>query len=179
MNHYAYAFRCEQRDNETFFKFLKFPEIISSLSTTKFRSFAPEERIGYATDAVLTALQLNIASKADIPGGDRLSFLKAGQYVALSVTQAMKLELYRVYLGSGCRSVSEFARSNIGKSETLVRRLLDLRHSSQPKEIEEVLCVVGKRLVHNWDLEDLPIQSVPKRNIRSRPNKGLARQISL
>jgi hypothetical protein len=162
MNRYAYVFRCESRSDETFFKFPKFPEIVSSLSTSVFRKLSSDKRIEYATDAVLAALQLKIASRIDVPSGDRPSLLKAGLHVALSVPEAMKLELFRVYLSSGCRSISEFART-LEKGETLVRRLLDLRHPSQPKEIEEALCLMGKRLVHSWDLEDKTTQIEPKR----------------
>ena len=40
MNRYVYFFRCEQRKDETLFRFAKFPEIISSIPTTRFRTLA-------------------------------------------------------------------------------------------------------------------------------------------
>jgi len=177
VNHYAYAFRCEPRNGETFFKFSKFPEIISSLSTSTFRKLGFDERIEHATDAVLVALQLKIASRTEVPSGDRPALLKAGLYVALAVPQAMKLELFRVYLSSGCRSISEFARA-LDKGETLVRRLLDLRHPSQPKEIEEALGLMGKRLIHSWDLEDRTARLGPKRR-RQAASRATDRSASL
>ena len=154
MNQYRYSFRCQTIRGETFFRFPKFPEIFSSLPTAKFRSLNQDKRIEHAADAVLTALQTRMAARHDVPKGDHVNGRK-GDFVALSVPQAMKIELYRAYRDTGASSVADFAR-RLKKSETLVRRLFDLRHSSLAKEIEDVITALDMRLVHSWSLEPGP-----------------------
>ncbi|WP_298240283.1 hypothetical protein [uncultured Bradyrhizobium sp.] len=152
MNQYVYSFRTEASRGETFFRFTKFPEIISAIPTSEFRKLSQDEKDAHAADAVITALQARISGRRDIPNGDRPGAIQRGGQVALSVRQAMKLELYKTYLSSEADSVADLARK-LGKAETLVRRLLDLRHPSSSQEIEDVIGALGKRLVHGWAVQ--------------------------
>jgi len=173
MNRYAYWARFEPRKDETFLRFAKFPEIITALPARQFKQLDRPGIEGYALDAVLTALQLRIAGRGQIPRGDHANSGKGGLVVELPIQQAIKLELFRVYRESSCSSVSEFARS-LGKSETAVRRLLNLRHQSWPTEIEEALGLLGKRLIHSWGIEDMFAGSSSRGPVRSRAAKAAA-----
>jgi hypothetical protein len=168
MTQYLYSFRCEAIRGETFFRFAKFPEIISSLPTAEFKVLGQEEQLAYASDAVITALQTRIAGRKEIPSGDRGMVIKDKLFVALSVRQAMKIELYRAYLSTDVASISELARK-LKKAETLVRRLFDLKHPSSAQEIEDVIGALGKRLLHSWSLEDRSGKVAPRRALRPHP----------
>jgi hypothetical protein len=151
MNRYVYAFHVERKDDEVFFRFPKLPEIISAMSINEFEAMNPHAIEKYALDAVLTALQMHIYNRSAIPRSDNPSLAKADGFVILSVQQAMKLELFKLYRENS-RSISELSRQ-LEKRETSVRRLLDLRHQSWATEIEGAIEAFGKRLVHNWDIE--------------------------
>lgn len=151
MFRYVYGFRYVHEDGEVFFRFRRFPEIVSSVTAGTFRKMTETAIAAYAHDAVLAALQAIIALRGDVPTSDNGSRLPADGFVSLSVRESMKLELYRVYR-ENCKSVAEFAR-RLGKPETAARRLLDLRHHSRSAEIERAIEAFGKRLVHNWGLE--------------------------
>ena len=151
MSRYAYAFRLEDEDGETFFRFARFPEIISSIDTRRFSSLGREAVDAHAHDAVITALQAIITLREDVPGSDDPSVVRSDGFVLLSVREAMKMELYRLYRAN-CKSVAEFAR-HLRKRETAARRLLDLRHPSKASELEAAIKSFGKRLAHTWQLE--------------------------
>jgi hypothetical protein len=151
MSRYVYAFRLKSKGDEIFFQFPKLPDILSAIPKDTYSKMNASDIQNFALDAVIMALQTRIASKGEIPDGDAPNLIRADGFVNLSVQQSMKLELFKVYR-ENCRSVSEFARQ-IGKKETSVRRMLDLKHPSWAKEIETTMEILGKRLVHNWDIE--------------------------
>jgi|GEM_PF-3587938 len=151
MIRYVYAFRCVREEGEVFFRFRRFPEIVSAVRATIFAKMTEEAVEAYAHDAVIAALQGIIATREDIPESDDSRRLAADGFVQLSVREAMKLELYRLYR-ENCKTVAEFAR-RLSKPETAARRLLNLRHHSRSAEIEEAVEAFGKRLVHDWGLE--------------------------
>lgn len=151
MRQYVYAFRCEAEDGEVFFRFPRFPEIISAVGQAAFAALDKDQVAEYGRDAVVTALESVIAAREDVPEGDDPALVPADGFVRLSVGESMKLELYKLYRAN-CRSSGEFARL-LGKPETAARRLLDLRHASKASEIEKAVAALGKRLVHNWSLE--------------------------
>lgn len=148
MDRFVYAFDLEESDGEIFFAFHAFPEIISSLSVEAFNTLPVKEREAFAEDAVLTALQAIIAVREALPAYDNPDLVSASGFVDLSPLQAMKLELYRVYL-ENCSTIAEFAR-RIEKQDTTARRLLKLTHRSTVEEIEEALAKFGIKLIHRW-----------------------------
>ena len=151
MCRYLYAFRLDKQDGEVFFIFPKFPEIITAISEEEYDKMDAPDIIKYAHDAVVTALQTKLITRDEIPEGDDTR-TRADGYVNLTVPQAMKLELFKLYLVNNCPSVADFARQ-IGKKETAARRLFDLRHQSWPSEIEAAFEVFGKSLVHSWNAD--------------------------
>jgi hypothetical protein len=173
MDRYAYAFRLAQRRDEIFVQFPKYPEIITALPSRQFKALDRKGLREYALDALLTALQLRIGSRADIPRSDTAAAHRGILPIVLPVVQAMKLELYQVYRQSHWQSVAEFARA-LDKSETVVRRLLNLRHQSWPSEIEAVLELLGKRLRHAWIVEDAPDSLAPDRRPRTNGKRASA-----
>lgn len=151
MNSYVYAFCLKREHDEVFFRFPQLPEIISAVPKQKFEAMSQEDIQAYASDAIITALQVRIASRGEIPRSDEPSLVKADGFVTLSVQQAMKLELFKLYRVNSL-SIADFSRQ-IGKKETSARRLLDLHHQSWATEIETAIAAFGKRLVHNWDID--------------------------
>ena len=150
----VYGFNLRSEDSEMFFRFPRFPEIISGIDIDTFQAMSKEEIKDHAHDAIITALQAVIAFREDVPEADDPGLLHADGFVPLSVSEAMKLELFRIYK-TNCKSVAAFAHL-LGKSETAARRLLVVSHRSRPKEIEKAVKALGKRLVHDWSLEARP-----------------------
>ena len=148
---YVYALRLDEEDDEVFFLFPRFREIVSSVRLSDFEAMSADGVIEHAHDAVITALQTRIAARHDIPKENNPSLAKATSVVRLSVRESMKLELYKVYR-EHCKSVADFAR-RLNMAETAARRLLDLRHGSRTTEIERAVAAFGKRLGHDWNLE--------------------------
>jgi hypothetical protein len=151
MTEYVYGFRLEHEDGEVFFCLPAFPEVISAVPEDQFSAMDDRGVTRHAHDAVITALQAVIRERAPLPPVDDLRHLRVDGAVRLSPLEAMKLELYRVYVAN-CRSVSEFA-DELRKSETAARRLLDLRHQSWTREVEAAIARFGKKLIHRWELQ--------------------------
>jgi hypothetical protein len=147
---YTFSYRLIREESEVFFRFPRFPEIISAIGEEEFDRMSPTERAVHARDAVLTTLVGAVQCREVIPPGEDPALVAADGFVHLDVREAMKLELYKVYLAN-CRNVAEFAQM-LDKPETAARRLLDLHHPSKSGEIEKALAVFGKRLVHDWRL---------------------------
>jgi hypothetical protein len=168
MCRYVYGYHLDHRDGEIFYCFPKFPEIISALRKSDHAKKTASELDEFLSDAVVTALQARMSTKREIPACDNVTLKKADGFVILSVPQAMKLELYKLYK-ENCRSIADFSRQ-IGKQETAARRLLDLRHQSWASEIELAFETFGKRLVHSWDIELAPhIRAAPSSAPGSHP----------
>jgi hypothetical protein len=157
MEQYTYAYDLKELDEEVFFVFRSFPEIVSALSKQVFDLMGGSERQAFAEDAVLTALQSIISVRDELPTSDNPDTLRASGFVYLSPLQAMKLQLFRVY-ADNCTSVADFAR-RIEKQDTAARRLLKLRHHSSVEEIEEALSKFGIKLVHKWATTQEPLKT--------------------
>lgn len=153
MLHYAYSFNIEEVDSEVFFRFPKFPEIISAVDRSEFVRWRAEEKMTHGEDAVITALQSIISLRMDVPDPDDMRIISSDEFVRLDPLHAMKIELYRVYL-KNCTSVSDFAR-RVGKQDTTARRLLNLRHRSSIDEVIDALAGFGIRLSHCWSTEQI------------------------
>ncbi|MBM3568354.1 MAG: hypothetical protein FJX46_06310 [Alphaproteobacteria bacterium] len=151
MRPYVYAFCFETADGEVFFRFPRFPEIVSAVKAGAYRRMSAAAKTAHAHDAVVAALQAIVHTRDDVPQPDDPAVTRAGGFVYLSVTEAMKLELYRLFRADG-GSMAGFAKL-LGRTETVARRLLNLRHNSRPQEIEAAIAAFDKRLVHDWRLE--------------------------
>jgi hypothetical protein len=154
LTRYVYAFFVESDGSSAQIHFPKLPEIFASVPPHK--NYRDKESSSSdiqecAGDALLTGLQARIVAKLDIPAPDNQDLKAADGFIMLTVQQSMKLELFKLYK-ENCRSVLELARK-INKQETAARRLLNLRHPSQPLEVEAAVEVFGKRIVHCWNIE--------------------------
>ena len=75
---------------------------------------------------------------------------KRGQYsVSVPLYLAPKLALYLAMRESGLRN-TELAR-RLGVSETVVRRMLDPKHTTKPEKIQAALAELGKRIVISFE----------------------------
>lgn len=176
MDRYVYAVNYVAQRSELFFRFRKFPEIVTAVSKRSFDKMTKDDLEKYALNAVLTALQLYISGRVEVPIGDNPALVKADSFVVLPVQQSMKLELYKVYRENS-KSISEFARQ-LEKSETATRRLLKLSHQSWPTEIEAAMKIFGKRLVHGWDIEpDQAIISQARSRIAAQAGPRRSRNV--
>lgn len=96
-----------------------------------------------AMDCLITALEACIDLREEIP---MPSQPKEGQEtIILPPLIAAKLALYE---GMRILRMTNVAMgSKLGLSETVVRRMLDLRHRSHIGQVENALAILGKRLV--------------------------------
>lgn len=148
---YMWSYRFEEDDGEMVLHIDKLDGIVSRLGMSDYRKRSKVALQDYVTGAVIIELQAIIATKAPVPDGDDGQRPQDTGLIALTLQQSVKLELYKLYR-SEYRSVADFAR-NLDKRETLVRRMLDLRHRSSVAEIEEAIESLGRRLVVTWHTE--------------------------
>jgi len=152
MHTYVYPFTIDSIDEEIFFRFQHFPEIISAMNKDDFKQKTSKEIYNFATESVLTALQARIHTKQSIPVVIPTEIsIKADGYASLNVLQSMKLELYILYRDN-CKNVSDFCKI-IGLTETAARRLLDLQHKSIPAAIEAAISAFGSIIVPTWTVQ--------------------------
>ncbi len=85
--------------------------------------------------------------------GDRIpvpSKLKRGQYpISVPLYLAPKLALYLAMRDGGMRN-TELAK-RLGVSETVIRRMLDPKHTTRPERIQAALAALGKRIVVRFE----------------------------
>lgn len=102
-----------------------------------------EDTYSQAEDCIAEALAGRIARGDAIP---RPSKAKRGQHlISVPLYLAPKLALYLSMRERSMRN-TELAK-RLGVSETVVRRMLDPRHSTKPEKIQAALAELGKRLV--------------------------------
>lgn len=107
----------------------------------------PEEALENASDALGLALLACASSGAPLP---EPSALADGEVlVAPDAEDALKIAVLDAFRASGLNK-SEFAR-RIGKGETEARRILDPMHRTKIGTIDEVLAVLGRRVVIGFD----------------------------
>jgi len=95
-----------------------------------------------AEDALIAALRAYIGLSRPIPSP---SPARGRSSVALPALVATKLALYEAMRARRV-SKAELGRT-LGKSESLVRRLLDLDHQSHISQLEDALVTLDQRLV--------------------------------
>jgi hypothetical protein len=151
MQRHAYAYTLKQEADEVMFVFPGFDEIVSGVPEDEFRRMTAAGRSAHAGDALLTALQLRMRLRQDIPSATEHFAGKRDGLVVLNVTQALKLELYALFR-THFDSYAALAR-RLGRQETVVRRLFDLQHPSKASEIEDAIQRLGGEIVHLWKVE--------------------------
>jgi len=156
MCRYVFAYDLERKDGEVAFRFPKFPDLITSLPEDEFARLTPEEVRTRARDAAMAALQAAVSLREDIPEGDSPDLDDADAFVFLGVRESMKLELSKV-VRANCKTVAAFARK-AGMSDTWARRMLDLDYPSKSSEVEKAIEIFGKRLTHDWKVENDSLQ---------------------
>ena len=100
------------------------------------------EALREGEDALIAALRAYIGLSRPIPSP---SPARGRSTVALPALVATKLALYEAMRMQRV-SKAEFGRT-LGKSESLIRRLLDLDHQSHISQLEDALATLDQRLV--------------------------------
>ena len=100
-----------------------------------------------ASDCLAEAIAGRIVRGDAIPAPSKL---KHGQYpIGVPLYLAPKLALYLAMREGGIRN-TELAK-RLGVSETVVRRMLDPKHSTRPERIQAALAALGKRIVVRFE----------------------------
>jgi antitoxin HicB len=100
-----------------------------------------------AADCLAEAIAGRIARGDDIPLPSKP---KRGQHlISVPLQLAPKLALYLAMRESGIPN-TELAR-RLGVSETVVRRMLNPKHSTKPEKIQAALRALGKRIVVGFE----------------------------
>ena len=106
-----------------------------------------EDTLMQAADCLAEALAGRIVRGDAIPAPSRL---KRGQYpIGVPLYLAPKLALYLAMREGGIRN-TELAK-RLGVSETVVRRMLDPKHTTRPERIQAALAALGKRIVVRFE----------------------------
>ena len=100
-----------------------------------------------AADCLAEAIAGRIVRGDGIPVPSKL---KRGQYaIGVPLYLAPKLALYLAMREGGMRN-TELAK-RLGVSETVVRRMLDPKHTTRPERIQAALAALGKRIVVRFE----------------------------
>ena len=100
-----------------------------------------------AADCLAEALAGRISRGDPIP---KPSKAKRGQHeISVPLYLAPKLALYLAMRESGLRKTELAAR--LGVSETVVRRMLDPKHTTKPERIQAALAEMGKRIIISFE----------------------------
>ena len=106
-----------------------------------------EDTLVQAADCLAEAIAGRIVRGAAIPSPSKL---KRGQYpIGVPLYLAPKLALYLAMREGGMPN-TELAK-RLGVSETVVRRMLDPKHSTKPERIRAALAALGKRIVIGFE----------------------------
>ena len=102
-----------------------------------------EDTLVQAADCLAEAIAGRIVRGDRVPTPSKL---KHGQYrIGVPLYLAPKLALYLAMREGGIRN-TELAK-RLGVSETVVRRMLDPKHTTRPERIQAALTALGKRIV--------------------------------
>jgi antitoxin HicB len=106
-----------------------------------------EDTLVEAADCLAEAIAGRIVRGDAIPAPSQL---KRGQYpIGVPLYLAPKLALYLAMREAAMRN-TELAK-RLGVSETVVRRMLDPKHSTKPERIQAALAALGKRIVVGFE----------------------------
>ena len=121
-------------------RFPDFPEALTSGTDLR-------DTLAEASDCLAEALAGRILRKDPIPTPSRP---KRGQrLIGVPLYLAPKLALYLTMRELALPN-TELAR-RLGISETVVRRMLDPKHTTNPERIEAALAALGKRIVISFE----------------------------
>ena len=133
-----YAYPCELTPDEGGF-IVSFPDVPEALTSSDDRLDA----LKMAEDALAVALAGYVHARWDIPAP---SALTKGQYmVPLRPVVAAKLALYTAMRAQGITKVA--LGTQLGITESAVRKLVDPDHRSHIGQVEAALKVLGRALV--------------------------------
>ena len=106
-----------------------------------------EDTLVQAADCLAEALAGRIVRGDAIPAPSRL---RRSQYsIGVPLYLAPKLALYLAMRESRMRN-TELAK-RLGVSETVIRRMLDPKHTTRPERIQAALAALGKRIVVGFE----------------------------
>ena len=122
---------------------VRFPDLPEALTGGS----DPGDTEAQAADCLAEALAGRIARGDTIPHPSRL---KSGQHaITVPLYLAPKLALYLTMREGGLKNTDVAKR--LGVSETVVRRMLDPKHTTKPEKIQHALAVLGKRIVISFE----------------------------
>ena len=113
-----------------------FPDVPEAITDGRTRKEAAER----AVDGLVTALSFYVDAGEPLPAPG-----KGEAYVVVPALQAAKLALYQAMKTSKVSS-AELAR-RLGATDTVARRLVDLRHRSHIDQVIRALNLLGKQAV--------------------------------
>jgi len=117
---------------------VSFPDVPEALT----EGADEEEALAEATDCLIAALGGYIEQRRDLPAPSRVR--KHHRRIDFPPLVAAKLALFRAMQEAGATRVS--VAKQLGVTEAIIRRLLDLDHRSHIGELEKALAVFEKRL---------------------------------
>ena len=117
---------------------ISFPDVPEALT----EGANEAEALAEAADCLIAALGGYIEQRRELPAPSRIR--KQHRRIDFSPLVAAKLALFRAMQETGTTRVS--VAKQLGVTETIVRRLLDLDHRSHIGELEKALAVFEKRL---------------------------------
>lgn len=130
---FAYPVEYEPQEGGYLVTFPDVPEAITDGRTK-------EEAAERAVDGLVTALSFYIDANEPLPTPG-----KGRAYAVVPALQAAKLALYQA-MRSGKVSSAELAR-RLGATDTVARRLVNLRHRSHIDQVIKALNLLGKEAV--------------------------------
>lgn len=133
------AYPAEIETDEGGFHLVTFPDVPEAGTDGR----TAEEAWAGALDSLACALEGYVKARLPLPRTSRAA--KGQVMVHLTPLMTAKLALYQAMRGEGLTKTGLAAR--LGVSETVARRLLDLRHASRIEHVANALERLGKRLV--------------------------------
>jgi antitoxin HicB len=130
---FGYSYRLEQQENG--WLLVRFPKVPEALTEGE----TEEEARALAADALLVALEGYLKAGRAIPEGDR-----GRSRIVLPSLITAKLAVYRAMRDLAW--TKQKLADELGTAENSIRRLLNLRHSSHMRNIDEALAVMGREL---------------------------------
>ncbi len=137
---YPASFLPEEHGNGFHVRFPDLPEALTGGDDI-------EDTFVQATDCLAEAIAGRIARGDEIPAPSKP---KRGQHVvSVPLYLAPKLALY-LAMRERAMPNTELAR-RLGVSETVVRRMLNPKHTTRPEKIQAALLALGKRIVVTFE----------------------------
>jgi antitoxin HicB len=137
---YPARFLPEENGKGFYVRFADFPEALTGGDDV-------EDTFTQASDCLAEAVAGRIARGEEIPHPSRPR--RGEHFIPLQLEIAPKLALYLAMRQQKLTNTALARR--LGVSETVVRRMLNPRHTTKPDRIEAALAVLGKRIVVTFE----------------------------